>query len=184
MADLRRLVADLGYVDVRTLLNSGNVVLTAPARAAAAEIGARIESAVVSHLGITSRVIVLTARDLRNAIEENPLVDAATNASRHFVAVLANPRDRKHLEPLTRTDWSPDAFAIGTRVAYLWCPRGMLESRLPEAVGRALGDRVTTRNWATILRIHEMLRAGDRPAHRAERTQESRKSRESRSRSS
>jgi uncharacterized protein (DUF1697 family) len=44
-------------------------------------------------------------------------------------------------------------LAIGARVAYLWCPDGVLASRVAQAVGRALGDAVTTRNWATVTKL-------------------------------
>jgi uncharacterized protein (DUF1697 family) len=43
-------------------------------------------------------------------------------------------------------------------VAYLWCPEGILASRLPEAVGRVLGDAVTTRNWSTMTKLLALTR--------------------------
>lgn len=156
MAELRALVTGLGYEDVRTLLNSGNVVLRVPTKATAGEVASRIERSMESQLGVKSRVTVLTAGELRTAIDENPFSSIATNPSRLFVAVLTNPADRKLLQPLTSTNWSPDRFAIGSRAAYLWCPHGMMESRLSEAVGRALGDGVTTRNWATLSKLHAL----------------------------
>lgn len=162
MADLRAVVAGLGYQDVRTLLNSGNVIFTAPAKASGEEVASRIERAISAKIGVTSRVTVLSARDLRTVIDENPFIEMATNASRMFVAVLTNPADRRLLQPLTKTDWSPDAFAVGTRAAYLWCPHGMLESRLPEAVARVLGDAHTVRNWATASKLHSLIAGGVR----------------------
>jgi len=50
----------------------------------------------------------------------------------------------------------PEALAVGARVAYLWCPKGGLASRLWEAVGRVLGDAVTTRNRAAFTRLHTL----------------------------
>jgi len=44
-------------------------------------------------------------------------------------------------------------------VAYLWCPEGLLAGRLPEAVGRVLGDAATTRNWATVTKLHALAEA-------------------------
>jgi len=61
---------------------------------------------------------------------------------------------------LAGQDWAPEVLAVGARVAYLWCPAGVLASRLPEAIGRALGDAVTTRNWATVLKLHALAAAG------------------------
>lgn len=51
-------------------------------------------------------------------------------------------------------------MAVGTRVAYLWCPEGILASRLFGAVNRTLGDAVTTRNWATILKLQALTGDG------------------------
>jgi uncharacterized protein (DUF1697 family) len=155
MADLRALVAELGYADVRTLLNSGNVVYAAPG-VAPDDAAARIEAAIRARLGITSRVTVLTAADVAAAVAGNPLGEVADNPSRLFVAVLRDPADRAGLEPLAERDWGREVLALGERVAYLWCPDGSMGSQLPEAVGRALGDAVTTRNWATLTKLHAL----------------------------
>jgi len=155
MADLRAAVEGLGYRDVKTLLNSGNVVFTAP-RAAPRDAAARIEKALATGLGVSSRVTVLTAAEVAAAVAECPLLEVAGDPSRLLVAFLRDPADRPKVEPLLAQDWAPDALAVGTRVAYLWCPEGMIDSRLAEAVGRALGDGVTTRNWATVRKFQAL----------------------------
>jgi uncharacterized protein (DUF1697 family) len=155
MADLRELVEGLGYGEVRTLLNSGNVVFSAP-RAAPGHAAARIEKALATQLGVAARVMVLTAKELGGAVAENPLLEVADDWSRLLVAVFSNPADRTNLELLLEQDWATEVLALGTRVAYLWCPEGILASRLAESVSRALGDAVTTRNWATVLKLHAL----------------------------
>jgi uncharacterized protein (DUF1697 family) len=155
MADLRALVEKLGYRDVRTLLNSGNVVFTDP-RGDTARAAARIEKGIASELGVASRVVVLTAAEVAAALAANPLAAVATNPSRFFVAVLADPADRR-LKPLLAQDWTPERLAPGPRVAYIWCPDGMIDSPLSAAVAKALGDGVTTRNWATMLKLQALL---------------------------
>ncbi len=159
MADLRALVEDLGGRDVRTLLNSGNVVFAASG-ASPDDLAARIAGALVTRLGVEARVTVLTGQELDVVVADNPLVGIATDPSRLFVAFLANPADRSRLEPLSHPQWAPEALSIGVRVAYLWCPDGLLESRLPEAVGRVLGEAVTIRNWATTMKIHVLVKHG------------------------
>lgn len=154
MAELRALVEDLGYADVRTLLNSGNVVLSAPN--GASDAAARIEAALAARLRVSARVFVLTAGELAAVVAEHPLRDIATEPSRLFVAFLGDPADRPRLEALARQDWTPDVMALGTRAAYLWCPDGLSASRLPEAVGRVLGDATTTRNWTTVTKLHAL----------------------------
>lgn len=159
MADLRTLMEELGYDDVRTLLNSGNVVFTARG-VAARDAAGRIERAMVERLGVESRVTVLTAAELAVVIEENPLSEIADEPSRLLVAVLADPSDLRKVEPLLEQEWMPEVVALGRRVAYLWCPRGVGKSPLNEAVGRALGDAVTARNWRTLTRLHALARGG------------------------
>ncbi len=156
MADLRALVEGLGYVDVRTVLNSGNVIFDIPAAVPASakdDPAPRIEKAMVTRLGVAARVTVLTAPELATAVARNPLDRVADNPSLLLVAVPRRAADRARIAGLARQDWAPEAFALGRRVAYLWCPGGSIESALWGAVGRALGDDVTTRNWATMTRL-------------------------------
>jgi uncharacterized protein (DUF1697 family) len=157
MADLRALLEDLGYGDVRTLLNSGNVVFTTP-RAAAGDAAARIEKALATKLGVSARVTVLTAAELAAAITDNPLLQVADDPSRFLVAFLNNPADRPKVNSLMKQDWTAEVLAIGARVAYLWCADGILASRLLEAVSRVLRDGVTTRNWATVMKLHALTK--------------------------
>ncbi len=158
MADLRRLVADLGYHDVRTLLNSGNVLFTVGA-SSRGEPAVRIERALGSELGVSARVTVLSAPELQAVVDGNPLVVAERDPSRLLVSVLTDPADRARLLPLMRRRWAPEAVAVGERVCYLWCPGGILASPLGQAVGRLLGDATTARNWATISKLHALVRA-------------------------
>lgn len=155
MADLRALVEGLGGSDVRTLLNSGNVVFTA-APQSVEELAAGIEAALEGRVGFSARTTVLSAAELARIVEENPLVEIATDPSRLQVAVLRDPADVDKLEPLLDQDWHPGALALGARAAYLWCPDGLLRSPLPEAVGRLLGDGVTVRNQRTISKLHAL----------------------------
>jgi uncharacterized protein (DUF1697 family) len=154
MADLRALVAELGFGDVKTLLNSGNVVYTAT-DVAPEDAAGRIEEAIVAKTGISSRVTVLTAAEVAEAVDGNPFGEV-DNPSRFLVTVLRDPADRALLEPLAKEDWGTDSLALGRRVAYAWCREGVLESRLPDALNRLLGDRGTARNWATMLKLRAL----------------------------
>ena len=156
MADLRSMFEDLGFSDVRTVLNSGNVVFN-KVPDPVEDISSVIEAELDLNTGVSARVTVLSALNLAGIVEQNPLVDVATNPSRLLVAVLRDPADLGPLTPLSERDWGPDQLALGTRAAYLWCPNGVLASPIPDAVARLVGDRVTTRNWATILKLHGMI---------------------------
>lgn len=156
MADLRTLVADFGHSDVRTVLNSGNVVFTARDDTPA-ELASQIEKALLMRLDVTARVVVLTASEVAAVMSENTLADRAEDPSKLIVAVPLSAADCPKLAPLLDQDWDGDAMALGSRAAYLWCAGGILESRLPPSVNRALKDAVTTRNWATMLKLQELM---------------------------
>jgi uncharacterized protein (DUF1697 family) len=144
---------------VRTLLNSGNVVFSSP-RLAAAEAAARIEQGLATRLRVSARVTVISAAQLAGVVAANPMRHAAADPSRFLVAFLRDPADRAKLVPLSKQNWGREALALGERVAYLWCPGGVIAGRLFEAVDRALGDGVTTRNWATVLKLHALAGEG------------------------
>ena len=102
-------------------------------------------------------LFVLTAAALATSVDGNPLGEVANDPSRLLVAFLGNPEDRTKLEPLLEQDWGIEVLALGVCVAYLWCPNGVLASRLAKAVGHVIGDNTTTRNWATVMKLHLIL---------------------------
>ena len=154
MADLKEVAESLGHKEVRTVLNSGNLVFAAKAGTTAA-IGRALERAIEAKLGVTSRVTVLTASELEAIARANPLLAQATDPARLLVTVLAESALGARLGDVGKASWKPEAFALGARAAYLWCPEGQIDSPLAKAVFKALGDGATSRNWATI----EKLRA-------------------------
>ncbi|MES2298936.1 MAG: DUF1697 domain-containing protein [Pseudomonadota bacterium] len=158
MADLRTLITRLGFHDVRTLLNSGNVVFDGAA-APAQDIATRIEQALTGELGVASRVTVLRADELAAIVDANPLLPIATDHARLPVFVLSRSADSELLAALADQDWTPEVLASGPRAVYLWCPDGMLASPLAQAVGKLLGEATTARNWNTIGKLHALAKS-------------------------
>jgi uncharacterized protein (DUF1697 family) len=155
MADLRVLVAGLGHGNVRTLLNSGNVVFDA-AYAGTGRLTRELEAAMAARYGFAVKVVVISAADLAAVVDENPLCGIVTHPARCLVAFTARPATLAKAAPLTRQAWTNDQLAIGPRAAYLWCGAGILESKLAAAFRRATGDAATTRNWATVMKLQAL----------------------------
>ena len=157
MADLRALVADLGYTGVRSLLNSGNIVFGAgdgdldPLSAATA-----IEEAMVLKLGVAARVMVLSGEDLAAVLAENTLLSRAADHARLLVFILPDVAAREAIAPLCERDWGEGALAVGQRAAYVWCPDGVLDSAAAAALGKQLGDTTTSRNWNTLCKLYAL----------------------------
>lgn len=159
MADLRAAIESLGYGDVRTVLNSGNAVFTAtrPLARGAAE---ALQQALLDRTGVSSRFFLRSAAVLEAIVAADPAGRRVTDPSRYFVGFLYEPATAKALTALAARSWAPELMAVGDGVVYLWCPSGLTESPAAEAIGRALGDAVTIRNWSTVQKIGEAVSRG------------------------
>jgi uncharacterized protein (DUF1697 family) len=158
MADLRALMQDLGFANVRTLLNSGNAVFDARAGSADAH-AKRLRAAILEQAGVDCEVIVKTAADLAAAIAEHPLRHHADDDARMLVMFTQSASALAELKSLESADWAPEAFAVGAHAAWLWCANGVIESRVAKAAGKVLKERGTARNWATVEKLQAMVLA-------------------------
>jgi uncharacterized protein (DUF1697 family) len=163
MAELRTLFGALGFGDVATVVNSGNVVFTGSG-IAPGPAGVRIREAVRGEFGVDAHVTVLPAAELERIVAEDPFGEAATDPARYLVGFLAQDPafedPRVTLAPLAARDWSPEALVLGRRAAYLWTPPGVADSALFKELNRTLGERITTRNWRTVQKLLALARAG------------------------
>ena len=156
MADLRALLAKLGYGDVSTLLNSGNALFTTDATSADL-LAARIRGEVAKHLKVDALVIVKSAADIAAIVKGNVLAAIADDPSRLLVAVANDHTRIAALKKYTRETWGAEQIHVNRHAAYLWCAQGILESKVVEALLGSLKDQGTTRNWATINKLHVLL---------------------------
>lgn len=156
MADLRALFEDLGFRDARTLLNSGNVIFSAPNKERG-DLRVLIEEALASRLGLASPVTILSADEVTAAVRDNPLSQVATNPSHLLVLAPQVASDLARLKPLLKKGWEPEMLAVGKRVAYVWCANGVARSPLWAAVDRALERRGTARNIATFTKAAALI---------------------------
>jgi uncharacterized protein (DUF1697 family) len=156
MTDLRALFEWLGFRDVRTLLNSGNVIFSMPTKGRG-DLRVRIEKALASRLGLSSLVTILSADEVTAVVRDNPLSHVVNNPSHLLVLVPQVGSDLGRLEPLLKKAWAPEVLALGKRVAYLWCANGVGKSRLWAAVDREVEGRGTARNIATLSKAMALI---------------------------
>jgi uncharacterized protein (DUF1697 family) len=156
MADLRNLLTGLGYTGVRTLLRSGNAILTGPDRPTAA-VAAEIEKAIADRLGLDVRCVVRTAAELRAVVDANELRDVVDDGARLLVTFLATPLDRALIADLDPATYEPERFHIADREIYVWYANGILDSKLSHAsLEKRLRQVATARNWNTITKLLAM----------------------------
>jgi uncharacterized protein (DUF1697 family) len=150
MADLRALLEEIGYTDVRTVLASGNAVMTGP------KSRDKLEKALAERFGMQIDVVLRTMKDLHAIVDADPFGDEVTNPTRYFVVFLDAAPNAAKLKPLLEEDFAPDKLAANGRELYAWCPDGMQNSRLMKTLGKpGLAGTATVRNWATVNKLLE-----------------------------
>ena len=148
MAQLRALLTGLGYRDVRTLLQSGNVVFRSPPTAPAV-LERAITDAIAASLGLTVAVLVRTGEELAAVVAANTL--PTHEPARFLVLFLAAPVPPPELD---LPAYAPEQVQFADREVYLYCANGILESGLAKVLtDRRLGTAVTARNWNTVTKL-------------------------------
>ena len=153
MADLREALEQAGCDDVRTHLQSGNVVLTADQ--APGDVARAMEGAISERFGLDIPVIVRTAAEMQAVVTADPLGDVATKPSWRFVVFLAAEPDPAALEAIAQEDLGSERIDAGSREIHVWCPEGVRNSRAMKLVNR-VAPGATFRNWNTVTRLAEM----------------------------
>jgi uncharacterized protein (DUF1697 family) len=155
MGALRKLLTDLGYEDVRTHLQSGNVVLTS--RASAKRLESELEKQLADKLGLNIKVLVRTRAQLADVIKRNPLGKIASDPSRYMVSFLSAKPAAMVVRELTKADVAPEQFVVSGREIYAWYPNGFQRAKLGKVLTeKELGVTATARNWNTVMRLREL----------------------------
>ncbi|MEN3613339.1 DUF1697 domain-containing protein [Plantactinospora sp. ZYX-F-223] len=159
MADLRRIVTDLGHDDVKTYLQSGNVVFGAGNGADPERLAGDLRRALADQLTIDVAVMVRSGPELAELTAGNPYAPAQPDEVKLLVAFLAQPPEADRVAELSVPGAEAAGFAFaGTgRDLYLHYPDGYGRSRFSNAyLEKRLGVASTTRNWKTVKALAEL----------------------------
>lgn len=149
MAELRTLLTGLGFADVQTYLQSGNVVLTAENEPEQLE--RRVHDAILDGMGVDTTVLVRTAGELADVVARNPWPDRVDEPKKlHAVFLTA---EAPAAQDFSR--YAPEEVHVDGRTAYVWYALGAGRTKLPAQVPGVEG---TARNWTTVLALMEMTR--------------------------
>jgi uncharacterized protein (DUF1697 family) len=158
MPQLRELLAGAGMGDVRTYLQSGNVVVTSDAPPD--ELARECEQLIAQELGLDIRVVGRTRDELAEVVARNPLADVAVNPKRYQVSFLDAELPPKVVEELSALAAESERFVALGRELYAWHPEGVARSKLwNKLAGKGLGANATARNWTTVTALLEMADA-------------------------
>lgn len=160
MAALRDCLVAMGFADVRTVLQSGNVVMGADGLKGA-KLEQFVEAEFLKRLGLRTDVVVRSAAEWKDLIAANPFPAEAKRDASHLLAMVTKrPVTRKALDSLkaaVAAAGGRETVGESAGQIYLYFPDGIGRSRVTTAlVERALGGPVTGRNWNTVLKLGEM----------------------------
>jgi len=158
METLRGLCQGLGFRNVETYVQSGNIVFQTLLENPEA-ISKRIGETVLRSFGFDTPVIVRTSKEMRNVIGNNPfLKEKGIDSSKLHVTFLSETAQKGSEKKLETLATNPDRFYPASHEIYLYCPGGYGRTRLSNnAIEKALSVEATTRNWKTTNALFEMV---------------------------
>lgn len=154
MKDLVVVFEQAGYQQVKTYIQSGNVVFHSVTPPVAAD-SERLRSLIAARHGVEADVLLLSTDKLKNIIAANPYpVDDGKVLHFFFMAAQPETVDTERLQALSKAS---ESFQLSDGVFYLYAPEGIGRSKLAAGVEKVLGVAVTARNWNTISKLESML---------------------------
>jgi uncharacterized protein (DUF1697 family) len=158
MPQLRKVLTEAGFEDVRTYLQSGNVVLTS--KASPARVARTCEQHIADAVGLDVDVVVRTRDELAKVVRRDPLGKVATDPKRYQVSFLSEKLDPAVVRKLREAAVEPEQLVVSGREIYAWHPAGVARSKLwAQLAGRGLGVTATSRNWTTVTSLLELADA-------------------------
>jgi uncharacterized protein (DUF1697 family) len=157
MSELRELLTAAGYRDVRTYLQSGNVLLTGDG--VPDQLARELELQIRDRFALDVDVVVRTREELAAIVAGDPLGDIVEDPRRYQVSFLASELDFAVAERIAAAAVAPEAVAVAGREIFAWHPDGIIRSPLAKVLADPkLG--ATARNWNTVTTLLELANAG------------------------
>jgi len=154
MVELKSLYESLGFENVQSYVQSGNVVFDSEEQDAI-KLRGTIEAQIESTFGFSVPVLIRTGDDFQRIIKSHPFKDK--EAIRVLVTFLYQRPDESKQEELRHYKDKVDHFAIGEQEIYLFCPGGYGKTKLSNTFfEKKLGVICTTRNWKSVNALYEM----------------------------
>ncbi len=157
MTELLRELQSLNLENVRTYIQSGNVVFRAQRRVSKT-LGTKIATKIEKRHGFRPHVLILSADELANAIESNPFPEAEAEPKSLHLFFLSSVATAADSVSISERKSPSERYHLTDRVFYLHAPDGIGRSKLAASVEKLLGVTVTARNWRTVQKLWEMAK--------------------------
>lgn len=158
MAELKKILADLKLVNVKTYIQSGNVVFQS-SRTDTTDLASEITAAIDNSHGFAPQVFILTAEQLQAAIDNNPFPEGEDEPKTLHLYFMDTEPKALNSEKLDTLKADSERYQIIKDVFYLHAPDGIGRSKLAAGAEKNLGDvAVTARNWNTVSKMAVLVK--------------------------
>jgi uncharacterized protein (DUF1697 family) len=159
MAELKESFLALGYADVSTYIQTGNVLFRSPTKSTST-LSTAIEGRLAQDFGSAPAVILRTAADLKRIVAASPFPKKGADPARHHVTFLAAEPTAERRASFSAPESGRDELVIAGQEVYVHTPDGYARSKLTGAlVERRLGVLSTTRNWNTVTKLYDLMQS-------------------------
>jgi uncharacterized protein (DUF1697 family) len=155
MKELVSLMQQLGFSDVKSYIQTGNVVFRSH-HTNSDELGKQISARIKQHFGFAPQILILTQKEMEAAVAANPFPEAVTDGKTLHLFFLISPAQAPQLSRINEIQGPNEQFTLKDQVFYLYAPDGIGRSKLAANIGKLLGVSVTARNWNSACRILEI----------------------------
>lgn len=160
MAELRKDLETLGFRNVRTYIQSGNVVFGSSAKNGSL-LGKKIGKKVEEKHGFRPHILILNRQELVSAIEGNPFPKAKSQPRTLYFFFLARPATNPDMNALENAKTPAEEYRLTDSVFYLHAPVGVGRSKLAANTEKFLGVVITARNYRTVEKLLSMATHAD-----------------------
>lgn len=157
MADLREQLSELGWQNIQTYIQSGNVIFESDDDDLK-ELGQKLAEKIKEHYGFEVPTMVKRPADFQHVLEHNPFSKELEEIPKQFyVTFLAEAPDKEKVEALRQVDYSPEQWGLVGTDIYFYPPQGYGRAKMHNNFfEKKLKVQATTRNWRTIQVLLEM----------------------------
>ncbi len=155
MKELVQLFEDAGAANIKTYINSGNVVFAGP-QSMGSQLSAMLGSKIKAKYGFEPALHILELKDIESAISGKPFPEAASTPEFLHAGFLAAKPKNPDMKKLASLKSQSEQFCLTDRIFYLHAPEGVGRSKLVANCEKILGVSMTDRNWRTVCRLRDL----------------------------
>lgn len=148
MTDLKSMYESLGFKNVTTYIQSGNVVFDCKSADGLVE---QIEKAILKTFAFEVPVIIRTKKEIQSIVKNNPFLKKSNiEVDKLHITYLSEVPTTENLSAIQVLDFEPDLFTVKNKEVYVYCPNGYGKTKLTNTFfEKKLKEKATTRNWKT-----------------------------------